>query len=274
MSELNIKSKDQLGDRMKGYERVETDRVLDQTLPVYARIDGRGFSKFTRGMDKPFDSRLSSCMIETTRYLVQHTGALFGYTQSDEISLGWHLDHETNPKTQFFFDGKILKLTSVLAGMATAAFTRALYTGDSEFSKYASRLPHFDCRIFNLPDRDELANALLWRELDASRNAVSMLAQQHFSHRDLHGVGRAGLLEKLTAIRIDFSSYPEAFQRGTFVRRRIEEHVMDEEFCVRHGLPAGDPKVWTRSVMTARSLPPMLQIKNRTDVVYGAEPVI
>ena len=31
---------DDLGDRMKAYEAVETARTLDPALPIYARIDG------------------------------------------------------------------------------------------------------------------------------------------------------------------------------------------------------------------------------------------
>jgi hypothetical protein len=34
------KYNDDFGDRMKGYEEVETSRCLDPTLPFCARIDG------------------------------------------------------------------------------------------------------------------------------------------------------------------------------------------------------------------------------------------
>ena len=39
---------DEFGDRMKAYEAVETSRAFDPALPIYARIDGRAFSAFTR----------------------------------------------------------------------------------------------------------------------------------------------------------------------------------------------------------------------------------
>ena len=41
-----------LEDRMRSYEM---DNRLPPNMPVIIRIDGRAFSKFTRGMDKPFD---------------------------------------------------------------------------------------------------------------------------------------------------------------------------------------------------------------------------
>ena len=52
--------KDDLGDRMKLYEKERTGEKLDPGSIVYARIDGRGFSKFTKGMDKPFDIGLET----------------------------------------------------------------------------------------------------------------------------------------------------------------------------------------------------------------------
>src|SRR5262245_17342108 len=54
---------DDLGDRLKAYELAETGRVLDPQLPIYARIDGRSFSTFTRSMRRPFDSRMAAAMI-------------------------------------------------------------------------------------------------------------------------------------------------------------------------------------------------------------------
>lgn len=77
--------KSTLGQRMKGYEKRETEMEFLPLLPVYARIDGRSFHTFTRGMKRPYDENLSRAMIETTKYLVEHTHAKVGYTQSDEI---------------------------------------------------------------------------------------------------------------------------------------------------------------------------------------------
>jgi tRNA(His) 5'-end guanylyltransferase len=115
---------DALGDRMKSYEARETDRRFLPTLPVYARIDGRGFSAFARGLDRPFDTRMTELMILTTEALVEETQARIGYTQSDEISLVWLAERADS---SIFFDHRIAKMTSVLAAYATAAFTRALY---------------------------------------------------------------------------------------------------------------------------------------------------
>lgn len=75
-----LKDTDDFGNRMKGYEAAETGRKLDPMLPIYARIDGRAFSSFTRGMERPFDMRLTTAMVETTKHLVHATHARIGYT--------------------------------------------------------------------------------------------------------------------------------------------------------------------------------------------------
>ena len=60
-------AKDALGDRCKGYEVVEADRRAMRGLPLLARLDGRAFHTFTRGMRRPYEPGMSLAMIETTR---------------------------------------------------------------------------------------------------------------------------------------------------------------------------------------------------------------
>ena len=70
--------KDDLGDRMKLYESAEAGRRFMPLLPVLARIDGRAFHSFTRGMVRPFDAAFSACMVETAATLVGQAGACMG----------------------------------------------------------------------------------------------------------------------------------------------------------------------------------------------------
>lgn len=60
---------DDLGDRMKFLEGFETARRFLPGLPLYARIDGRGFSKFTKNMARPFDEQMVRAMVDTTKIL-------------------------------------------------------------------------------------------------------------------------------------------------------------------------------------------------------------
>lgn len=56
--------KSPLGQRMKVYEGRETGRRCMPQLPVCARIDGKRFSQWTKGLERPFDARLSHLMID------------------------------------------------------------------------------------------------------------------------------------------------------------------------------------------------------------------
>jgi tRNA(His) guanylyltransferase len=209
--------RDDFGDRMKSYEAVETERRLDYRLPIYVRLDGRGFSSFTRGMDRPYDQRLSRVMIQTMRHLVTATNALVAYTQSDEISLLWM--PSDNPLSRPMFDGKITKLNSVLAGLTSSAFT---YYAMEDLRAYTSRIPHFDARVINIPNAEEAVNMLLWRNKDAARNAVQMVGQHHYSSKQLKGVGIPELRQMIFDIGDDFDDYPTFFRMGSYARKVLD----------------------------------------------------
>src|SRR3990167_918493 len=263
MSRLN--ETDDFGGRMKAYEAVETERRLLATLPVYARIDGRSFSRFTRGMAKPFDDRLLSAMIETTKHLVQHTHARIGYTQSDEISLVWQADGDGS---DIFFSGKVQKMVSVLASLTAAKFATVCPEG------FAERLPHFDCRVFQLPTREEAANAFLWRAMDARKNGISMIAQSRFSARQLHGKDQKAMLAMLKEIGVSVTEFPLAGRRGTFLQRRVVTRMLTpaELANIPEKHRPTDPV--ERTVVEAIDMPEFNKVTNRVDVIfYGERPI-
>ena len=126
---------DNLGNRMKKYE---SNIQLDTTFPIYARIDGKAFSKLTKNLSRPYCEDFHNCMIETTKYLVDETNAIIGYTQSDEISLGWY---NFDPNSQIWFNGKIQKTVSVLSGMASVKFNERI---SKKLPSLCEHLPVFD----------------------------------------------------------------------------------------------------------------------------------
>lgn len=276
---------DNFGDRMKAYERIETGRIFMPRLPIYARIDGRGFSKFTKGLRRPYDERMSLWMIETTRHLIKETHALIGYTQSDEISLLFYADGRDE---EVFFAGKVQKMVSVLAGLATAGFTNAMYEyvhGDGPFKpdrveviKYLGKCPHFDARVFQLPDKIEAANAFLWREQDATKNAISMAAHHHFGHKATLGLSGKQKQEKLfQEAGVNFNDYPAFFKRGTFLRRVTTERTLTE--IERARIPEGkrppSDRVFVRTAIQEVPMPNFSKVKNRVEVIFdGADPVV
>ena len=191
-----------LDDRMKLYEDLEAGRRLMPLLPVVGRFDGKAFHTLCQKMERPFDSAFHRVMVNTTKFLVEETGALVGYTQSDEISLLWYSD---TFKSQIFFDGRVMKMVSVTAALASVRFNRLF---DIQFP---DRRGHhvFDGRVWTVPDKTEAANAFLWREQDAVKNSINCAGQARFSHTRLHGKDTEQIQEMLfQEHHLNWNDYP------------------------------------------------------------------
>jgi tRNA(His) guanylyltransferase len=264
---------DALGDRMKVYESMEAGRRLMPLLPALARLDGKCFSGFTKGLARPFDLRLTELMIETTRHLVMETGANCGYTQSDEITLGWCSKDFT---TQIYFDGRIQKMTSVLAARASVYFAGKLA---EMIPEKADRPPVFDCRVWNVPNVVEGANAFLWREQDATKNSILMAAHSRFSDARMFRKNTGELQDMLHSVGINWNDYPATFKRGTYIQRRQSLRKFSaEELNVlppNHEARANPDLMVERSDCVRLELPKLISIANRADVIFrGADPEI
>jgi len=218
-----MKDKDPLGDRMKGYEKQYDGNLMD-LLPICARIDGRCFHSFTAGLNRPYDLGLQKIMIETTKYLINETNALIGYTQSDEISLIWY--HDKSEKSQLFFGGRIMKLNSMLSSMATAFFNKNL---SNFIPSKSDKMPMFDSRIWQVPNKTEAANYLYWREADAIRNSISMAAQHYYSHNQLHKKTSSEKKKMLLEKGVVWENYPDHFKKGCYLRKSLFKRKFTSE---------------------------------------------
>jgi tRNA(His) guanylyltransferase len=149
---------DELDKRMRVFETAHDYCVLPG-IHMVARIDGRNFTRLTKEthpFEAPFDERMRDYMVDTTRHLMQcGFRIVYGYTQSDEISLLFHPDEKA-------FGRKTRKYDSILAGEASAKFS--LLLGD---------LAAFDCRISQLPRDEDVLDYFRWRAEDAHRNALN-----------------------------------------------------------------------------------------------------
>ena len=260
-------------ERMKRYEFHETHRRLIPFLPVYIRLDGRAFTAFTHGMDRPYDTRMIEAMVETTKALVQETDALVGYTQSDEINL---VLFSENRASQGYFEGKIFKLTSVLAGVTSSIF---LLNYIKIFGIDPSTIeipPAFDCRVLNMPSQTETANMILWRELDATRNAIISAARTVYSQKEIQNKNHSELQEMLFQKGINFNDYPAAFKRGTFVRKVEVEKELEQSIWDRIPEVSKPPlRTVKRSEIVTIDMPPFSKVTNREAVIFeGAMPII
>ncbi|GAM20305.1 hypothetical protein SAMD00019534_034800, partial [Acytostelium subglobosum LB1] len=198
---------DKLGDRMKNLETSMNTLQIEGNVPFIIRLDGHGFSKFTKQFNKPWDIRVHNAMIQTAQILMKEFTPSLTYTFSDEITLCFvSLPEEEYQKkltanfnrSQIPFNGKVQKLVSLSAGIASTAFYKAIseqsYDADGKLGDYIkTSMPHFDARIFVLPSNKEVLDNLVWRSvIDCRRNSLSGLAQANFHHKLIMGKdGRA-----------------------------------------------------------------------------------
>lgn len=230
MSRKN-EERDSLGERMKRYERVANTQTLMQGLPLYARIDGRHFSKFTKGFGYPYPELMEKCGYEIPQAMQATADALckefncsLVETHSDEISLGW-IDVAKAP-----FDGEYFKLVSNLASYATSVFVcrirpfivDRLMKGD---------YPSFDCRVFQVPNLFELANLFIWRQNDCMRGCLNQYAQQFFSHKALQDKSGAERLQMCLDAGHDYANnVADVFKYGYFCHRELYAAEIPEQF--------------------------------------------
>ena len=231
---------DELGSRMKNYyESIPKTRLMRRT-PVAIRIDGKAFHTFTRGFQKPFDEVFGNAMVRTMEYLCKNIqGCVFGYTQSDEITL-LLVDYQTL-ETDAWFDYEVQKMCSISASMATMAFNRYFW---DEYEKWyfdyidfpgafdpqevsaetrklndvyataAEKGAMFDARCFNIP-KEEACNLVYWRQLDATRNSIQMVGQANFSHNELQGCSCNIIQDLLYEQRgINWNDFETRWKRG------------------------------------------------------------
>lgn len=178
----------QIADTMKQYERAN-NATLDPNKPIVIRLDMRAGGSFVRGLEKPWDDAFTQAMSTTAQKLAEQVqGAQLAYVGSDEITL---LLFNNSEKEHFtpFFNGKLQKIVSITAAMATAEFNKewlTLIDNESNAERKAllqSKLfeARFDSRAFNI--EGDVRDALLsvwWRVTDVARNSVQMLAR-HFN---------------------------------------------------------------------------------------------
>lgn len=212
-----LKVKDPLGDKLKGIEQVEAGRKANPFLPLVARIDGKCFSAFTRGLQRPFDERFVRLMVDTTKFLVEESEALLGYCQSDEITLYWFNNKEEHSNREYWFGGKFQKLTSVLASTASSFFSANL---PQYLPEKVGKYPVFDARVWNVPDLEHVYKNFLWRFKDAQKNSVSMYARHFFSHKTLQGKTSGEMRAMLVEVRHPWEDLPKFFREGTYVKRQ------------------------------------------------------
>jgi tRNA(His) 5'-end guanylyltransferase len=200
---------DEFDKRMRVFETAHDHCVLPG-IHMVARLDGRNFTRLTKETH-PFESPFDVCFRDHMLTVVEHLmqcgfNVIYGYTQSDEISLLFNLNEQA-------FQRKIRKYNSILAGEASAKLS--LLLGD---------MACLDCRISQLPTREQVVDYFLWRQEDAHRNALNahcywLLRHQGQTARQatlaLVGLSVSSKNELLFSHGINFNELPNWQKRGS-----------------------------------------------------------
>ena len=199
---------DDLDKKMRIYEQ-SIDQSILPDMYLVARLDGRSFSRLTKeicNFEAPFDVRFRDMMVHTVIKLMDcGFRVVYGFTESDEISLLFHKEEST-------FGRKVRKFNSVLAGYASAVFSLQL-----------GQAVAMDCRVVPLPSIEKVQDYFLWRQEDAHRNALNahcywLLRKEGLSAQTatalLEGRSIAYKNELLFSRGINFDKLPSWQKRG------------------------------------------------------------
>ena len=237
---------DDFDKEMRVYEE-SLDQYILPDLYIAARLDGRSFTRLTKEVcqfEAPFDIRFRDLMISTVKALM-NAGfrIIYGYTESDEISLLFHPEDNT-------FGRKVRKINTTLAGEASVTFSLAL-----------GQAATFDCRVIPLPNKERVADYFLWRQEDSHRNSLNAhcywaLRREGVSARKatsiLEGMSVPDKNELLFSKGINYNDLPNWQKRGVgvaFVDIQKEgfnpikqEKVLTirKELTVNYDLPVGE----------------------------------
>ena len=231
-----------LKDKCREYQK-RRDYHVDADKFIIAHIDGRSFSKMIKNkFNKPFDSSFINMMNETASYLCAMVqGVHLAYVQSDEISL---LIKKNTAESDVFFGGRLCKMQSIIASLATAKFNQLYMI--NYFKKHEDKNPfyeerhyttsecvdtianfpfcQFDCKVWDVDTANDAMAWFLFRNIDCIRNSKQQTAQAYLPHNALLGLDSDTQIKKLLDEKgVDWNSFSGGEKWGRLIYREKEE---------------------------------------------------
>jgi len=234
------KNIDNLSIRMKEIEK-SNEKYIKPYIPFVLRLDGKKFSKFTKGFMKPFDDIFVKAMVSTMNDLLIEFNAMTAYTHSDEISLIFsnvcsqdEYDNKINNKCHIF-NGRLMKLCSITAGYCSTRFCHHIknqmknrqteYDDKRSIKIILEKLNNpqfcFDSRILIFEEKkEELLDHMIWRSIkDSERNCISNYGQQYIGHENIFGLKPQEIVDKLSQNNILWNGIPFHLKYGIYAKK-------------------------------------------------------
>lgn len=198
-----------LAKRAKEYQAVYDFRLPLKTYAIL-QLDGKAFHTFTRGMERPFDERFMNAMNQTAvAVLKEISNANFAYVQSDEINI--LVTDFAKEETEAYFANRINKVVSTAASVASVTMSK-LYP--------EKEMVTFDARFFAVPTKHAVWEFFLWRQVDAIKNSIQLVAQSTFTKRELFKQKSEQLKQMLTKAGISWENFSTDKQQGRLIQKQ------------------------------------------------------
>lgn len=85
----------------------------------------------------------------------------------------------------------------------------------------------FDARVFTIPENNEVINNLIWRQQDAVRNSISMVAQSLYSHKELENKSAKVMQEMIFQKGMNWNDLDDGKKRGRMVIKELVKKEID-----------------------------------------------
>ena len=222
----------------------EANYFLDSEKYILVHVDGRSFSRLIKNkFKKPFDDEFINAMNETAIYLCKSVqGCIFAYTQSDEISL---IIRKNDPEGDVFFDGRMCKMQSIIASLATSRFTQVMIenllksiptcaSAENVLDMCIdavknSPLYQFDCKVWNVDSANDAMAWLLFRNIDCVRNSKQQTAQTYLPHKRLMSLNTDEQISLLKQEKnVDWNDFDDGKKYGRFIKKTEKVFEMNE----------------------------------------------
>lgn len=248
-----------LSERMKEL-RGRTDYLLDEDKDIMIMIDGHNFSKNVKNLFVvPFSDIFAQMMNQTAIYVAKNLqGCKFAYVQSDEITFYVKTNKELREEQKLgsiIYGGRLCKIQSIVAGMATKFFNYLLtdHIRNKNYSEeyIVKHLIEFDCKAWNVNSMEDVYSYLIWRQNDCIRNSKQQFAQAYCSHEELIGKNTDEQIELvLKKTGKNWYKFDEGFKYGRFIIRENKNMLNPngEEFT-RHIWQSIDGWKWNSTEM-------------------------
>lgn len=231
-----------LKDRIERYQSDVDYKVLGR-VPIVICINGRGFSKITQLLNKPYCSKFAECMLSTTLRLCSDIeGALFAYQFNDEIVIISRNDQ--NIDTTPWYDNKIQKICSVTSSIATLHFNECATSLKLDMSGVSI----FTSQIFAVPNIAEAINTVVFKQQQNFHTSIQSaclyeLLKKHDKNTIKDMLSGLSIDEKIDLLSqeagIDFNEYPMLFKRGAACYKipKVIDGVMKNKWHLNSELP-------------------------------------